>query len=571
MIEYFLKIRRAFTYFAFLILLPLHSTWTPPILVSTAGQPVSPIDGCVLDVNSLNNGVAVWTAPPGLTANIQASFYTSGMGWSAPVIISNTAVPMINLSDPQVSMNNANYCVAVWEGSQFFLPSPVRVVASAERMPDGTWTPVTIISNFITSDHTFFPAHPYCAVNDSGLAVACWTEVRTDDTINTFNYIMASFLPQGGSWTTPISVSGPMPPDPANQGFTPHCAIDALGNVIVAWKNEVPPLVNISAATFNAATSTWSPPVTLDPGGNNDGSATDIPKVAINIADNGNGIVVWNWIDSTGTDNRVYSASFTNGVWGPATIVTETTSATSTLSDANVVMDRFGNATAIWSFTDDNLFNEVFSSSLPFGGAWSMPVIISTNAGNNGINENLVQRPISVNLNGDVMAIYESDTPVNTLYSVTKLFGQPWQLPEFISNTGYPMQNDPHFLNIGIGSCGFALSLWQANSSPIEGGFNQVWSSVHSSPPLPPCNFTGVQCKEKFAAQSICVNTLTWNNCGCVLFFNLFRNGVLIATIPAGGPLTFIDPVCCGRSNTYTLTFVDIFGATSPAATVILP
>jgi hypothetical protein len=238
-------------------------------------------------------------------------------------------------------------------------------------------------------------------------------------------------------------------------------------------------------------------------------------------------------------------------------------------------MDRFGNATAVWTFNDEFLPDNVYASSLPFGGIWSPPVLISTTSGdNNLINEGFVQRPISVNLNGDVMVIYEnnifSDPELDTLYSVKKPFGAAWLTPEFISsNAAFPNQAMPHFLNIGIGSCGFALSLWQAQIVDL---FDQVWSSVHSDPVLPPCNFTGSQCQEKFATQKICVNSLSWGFCDpCTVFFRLFKNGVLIATIPAGSPLFFNDPVCCKVSNTYTLTSVNIFGAESPPVAVVLP
>jgi hypothetical protein len=64
---------------------------------------------------------------------------------------------------------------------------------------------------------------------------------------------------------------------------------------------------------------------------------------------------------------------------------------------------------------------------------------------------------------------------------------------------------------------------------------------------------------------------LSWGNCGCVLFFNLFRNGVLIATIPAGNPMTVVDLVSCRGPNVYTLMYVDIFGNESLPATVVLP
>lgn len=570
-----LKICRTMFISCLMPLLPLTATWSPPTLLSVPGENAGNYGSPTLAVNTLNNGVAIWQAVspsnPFGYADIQSSFYTFGIGWSSPQIISSLSPIYEVQGDPQISMNNLNYCVGVWEGFEVVpIVGGIQAVYAATRDPSGTWSSVQRMSAFNVTDGSFFPSNPSSAVNDAGLAISAWVELRTDDTINAFYYLMGSFLSEGGSWSTPIQLAGPYP-GVGNGENTPSCAIDAQGNVIVAFKyNLGAGQYSVIAVTYDAASATWAAPVTLDPGSNYDSEY--VPKAAINVDDNGDGIIVWDWFDIDGIVSRVYAASFTNGTWGPSIILQEATSPQS-VGGANVVMDRFGNATAMWINRDSSGLDEIYSSSLPFGGAWTAPVIISTTPNNNSNDINLVDRPISVNENGDVMAVYKNGSGVNIdVYSVTKPFGAAWLAPEFITGpSAYPLQVNAGSLSVGIGSCGFALSLWVAQPAIGNNPF-QVFASVHSDPLISPCAFIGSQCRERFATQTVYVNNLIWGSCSsdCILFYNLYRNGVLIATIPGTGPYAFRDVVYKNRS-TYCLTSINIFGVESPPSCLILP
>lgn len=563
-------------------LMPLSSltaVWTAPIPVSVPGvvTRASTLDGPVLDTNIHNNGVAIWTSRG--QDSIASSFYTFGIGWSTPEIISSQAlIPIVGnpvfvaQGDPQISMNNFNYCVGVWEASEFISGPDTNIqgVYSATRDPAGTWSSVQRICN-LDLDPGFFATNPSGALNDSGLAVAAWREQRTGDDDDLLDYVMANFLQEGGSWGTPVTIAGPIPAFFPNRDNTPDVQIDDVGNVIVSWV-LVDAAFNVGATTYSATTNTWSAPVFLDPSPNAGAPGSILPRAAINKKDNGNSIVLWVWEDSTHTTSIVYSASFTNGVWGPATTVA-TNPAGSNFTDPYVVMDNLGNATAVW--TINSIGNsQVQSSSLPFGGTWSAPVVVSTVSGENLIFSGLTQRPLSVNKNGDVMVIFKSvdDQFQPTVYTATKPFGQAWLAPEFVSNdaTYPPDQIDARLLNVGIESCGFAISLWIAQNLVSESPFfrdYQVWASIHSTALVAPCNFNGRQCKVNFATQTVYANTLTWDDCnpGCIFAYNLYRNGLLIATIPGTGPFTFTDVVKRKNANTYCLTSISNVGEESPA------
>ena len=107
-----------------------------------------------------------------------------------------------------------------------------------------------------------------------------------------------------------------------------------------------------------------------------------------------------------------------------------------------------------------------------------------------------------------------------------------------------------------------------------NGGPSAVITHNVTIDPSPATGFVGTRCKNKFLAQTEYVNILTWNPSSdpAVVKYLLFRNGTLIATVPASGPLKFIDhdrPK--NQVDTYTLIAVDAFGIQSQPITIVVP
>jgi len=89
--------------------------------------------------------------------------------------------------------------------------------------------------------------------------------------------------------------------------------------------------------------------------------------------------------------------------------------------------------------------------------------------------------------------------------------------------------------------------------------------------PLPPTNVVGIVCKNRFAAQSARVLEITWDPSPSpnVVSYRIYRNGILIAEVPAGGPLRFVDT---RTSGLYQISAFNSFGNESVLVTVpILP
>jgi len=547
-----------------LILVPcaqLSATWTTPEIISDPAVRVSPLGEPSLALNNSNNAVVIWVGPPGSQVGVvRASSYTFNVGWSDPVVISSTAKTPFGgsvfsiVGDPQVSINEANQALAVWEASEFVLPEQENVdgVFSSTRAANGTWAPQEMISARDLSN--FFKASDVRGcINDSGRCFAVWTEIRGGPTAT---YIMGNFKQIGGGWGTPFQIS--LAGTQLFAELTPSAAMNNNGDIVVTWMESTSDN-HVWVATYNGTTNTWSVPIILpSPPVNENQDPDSMPFAAIDPA--GNAVVTWKY--ETDAFERIYANSFTKAIgWGPSIILDETSE--DSFSGQFVVMDPFGKATVIWNrFIVALSLDKMYSSFLPLGGTWSPAEQIQT-PGDAEFSTFQILTPANEDPVGNVLAIFE-DTDNDIVSSVVNYNGLGWQTPEVI----FGPQEDRSVLNIQYGSCGFAIAEWRALD---DNDFLQVFASLNFdlfAPSSP--NFTGKQCCERFVTQKVCFNELTWTVNDCVSVYLLYRNGVLIATIPRA-EAGFFREVSCGPA-VYTLIAVSsISSARSAPATVTLP
>jgi hypothetical protein len=530
----------------------LEAAWEPPVVVSDPIN-VATIDGPVLDVNPIGNAVSVWTSRVGglYGETIKASSYTRSTNtWSPAVTISSLALnrfggPVYNEeADPVVSLNASDYAVAVWEGYQNYEVGPnffdVGSIFSSSRDSNGNWGPVQTISLLYSTPLDIISKDASVSVNDNGLAIAVWTETDQNTLICR---TMASFLPQGETWSIPVAISNN---ELARSEGGPSVAIDQNGNAVVVWRSDLPgSAFSIYGTTYNAATASWSGPVLLEPSS----FVLFIPKCAIDAQ--GNALAIWTKNDSPiGGPTDVRSAYFKYGTgWEPSVTIS-----TEDFSFYNyVVLDPTGNGTAIWEANDN-----IFASQKPLGLPWTTPEAISDVSGN--LNEGFMQTPLAVNPEGDVIAIFVDNDILSTS---VRLAGGSWLDPEPILTT-----NRPSSLNVGIASCGFAVALWSEFDD--VNGVEAVQAAINGNV-LQPANAEVSKCCNRFASQKRCFNVLTWTPNPCFISYNIYRDGVLIATVANPGPFRYLDPLRCKKGNfTYTITGINIYGFESIQVPVIV-
>jgi hypothetical protein len=527
----------------------LQAAWQPPVVVSDPIT-VSSIDGPVLDVTPAGNAVSVWSTP-GFFATIKASSYTRVTNtWSPPVIISSLAVNRFGndvytaQGDQVVSINASDYAVAVWQGFQNYEDGPnffdVASVFSSSRDSNGVWGPVQTISVLYTDPTLDIQARDASvSVNDAGLAVAVWTQ---NDLNTLVGRTMASFLPQGGVWSTPIAISNDeLPRDEGG----PSVAINQNGDAVAVWRSDMPnDIYSIYASTYNASTATWSPAILLE----GPFELDFIPKTAIDSQ--GNALAIWT-IDETGLGPiQVRSAYFKYGTgWEPSVTISSHPNSRFNY----VVLDPAGNGTALWEAE-----GQVWASTKPLGLPWTTPQVISDGPG--ALNEGFMQTPLAVNPEGDVIAIFQKNGELATSF---RQFGGVWLSPEFINVTNFTVT-----LNVGLASCGFAVGLWAEPND--ETGLLAVQAAVNGNL-LQPSIGQVSRCCNRFATQKRCFNILTWAPNPCFISYRIFRDGVLIATVSNTAPFRYLDPLRCKRGNfTYTISGINIYGFESVQVPVIV-
>lgn len=527
----------------------LEGAWQPPVQISDpTALPPGTLGGPVLAVTPQGNAIAVWplsgTPEFPFSVAIVSAFYTRGVGWAPQQLVSSLALNPFGgalygaQADPDIAMNSSNYAVATWQGSYNNDPFPLGSVFASVSSNGGPWGPVQIISDdLITGNNFAFNCN--CTVSEAGTALAAWLYT---DTTAALEYVTISFLPFGGSWTSPFNISNAQISVEDIDNFAdPH--LNLRGDAIVTWFERLPADAGgINASTYNSATATWTL-AALETGGSFDHATTTIsPRCGIDS--NGNAIAVW---VNFGT---VKAAYFNGSAWeSPVILYTGTADAQS----PDVVMDSEGNSTAVWT---DITLGQIYSSFRPVNGTWGPPVILD---GSSVFFPFQAQKPLAVDLQGNVIAIWEDNASGN-LVSDFRNFDPTWNSPEVITTAPslYP--------NIGLASCGFAIACWQ-NTTASNAIMAAINENVGLGPNLP-LNPQGKRCSDSFATQKRCCNILRWEPssdiCGGVIAYNIRRNGRLIATVKSSGSLKYTDCTgCCGKKYVYTLSSVNAFGVES--------
>lgn len=532
-----------------LIQASLYGAWNqPPDLVSNPLVSANSPNGPVLRVNPLGNAIAVWATSfdslPFDDSTIVSAYYARGLGWFPSQIISSLAMEFgdpvyVSQGDPSIAFNSTGYAVAVWEGihnNEDF----AQTIIAARRNSNGNWDPVEIIGDD-TGD--FFSTDPNVSMNEAGTTLAVWT---TED-LNTFNdHTTVSFLPFGGSWTTPFLFPGEA--GQAQDSSKPYGFINPSGNAVVVWlaRDVIDQSIwHISAGTYNVGTNTWSSPVNLDTAQFLGDIFQPTPRCGMDAA--GNAVAIWTANEVTGP---VAKAAYFNGTAWESSITLGPSASSGISSAADVVIDLNGNATAVWEGPFPDFL--VYTSSRLSNGTWTAPQAISTPGADSTFNPFMSFEPLAVNPEGNVIAIWvESFGVTDIIRSAYKPFGQDWRAPETVFDAG-ALDTDSY--NVGIASCGFAVALW------FEGNDLNTINATENENLLLVQNPIVAKCCQKGVIQTKCVNLLTWTSDPCAIAYNIYCNGVLLATVlNTGLPLHFIDQNVC-RTCVYTISVINVFG-----------
>ena len=169
-----------------------------------------------------------------------------------------------------------------------------------------------------------------------------------------------------------------------------------------------------------------------------------LSTIGLNVAEpqigiDNNGDLVAAWIENSRViaNTKPYNES-----WGVLPIQISDDGA----SSLRLVVDRFGNATAIW-----DLEGIIQSSSLPFNGSWTFPLDLS--------DKEASSPRIAVDNSGNIAAIWICD---GAIQSAIKPFNANWpQSPDTISSPFSPGDSP----QIAIGGNEYVVAVWHSTSS----------------------------------------------------------------------------------------------------------
>jgi PKD domain len=287
-------------------------TWLAPVSFS---QP-EPVTSRYTDTAmGAGGGAAVAWQYEGAHKVIQAST-KQPLGGFGPLL--NVSPPEENSYFPQVAEDAAGDATVVW----FNNSGPHAAIEAATIKAGIPSAPVQL------SDATESALYPTVAMNDRGDTAVAWQ--RSD---GTNEIAQMSFRPAGGVFSPPVSLSAP-----GQDAIFPRVAIDAAGDVTVAWARSNGTHQVAEAITRSAATGTLSAVAPLSDAT----QSVEFPVVAMD----GPGDTVVAWQRHEGSDEIVQALTRpAGGGFGPVANVSEVG------ADAlypEVAMDGHGDPSVVW-------------------------------------------------------------------------------------------------------------------------------------------------------------------------------------------------------------------------------
>lgn len=448
------------------------------------GQPVdltTPVFGAYLPsvtYDGMGNAYAIWIdAISGNVVYVEKSAGASN--WSSPPIPLGTTNALQSLTIAAFANGNL---VATWTD----YIGGFSAVMAATKPFGGSWSAPIMISNSPFDDAVF----PSLRLDNLGNAYVVWLDSTG---------VYSSSLPFGGAWTPIILVPTIRVVNPLTS-----LAVDASGNAVVVGLD----LFNGSAyaSTLPAGTSVWSAATLLD-------GTPAVRKASVAISPSGSAVAVW-----TTNANQVGSAVLSpfGGTWS---ILPPFGAVTANSNFNQISLDVGADGTAAITYTDSGA--TISSASLPLGGAWSTPTVISNNTG--------ISSTLKIDTSGDVVAVWFNSG--GTVLQSSILSNGTWSPLSDLSTSGALSSVGAPNLVLALSADGNAEVLWAytTGGNPII----QSISGVNPNAFRPPSQLLLSQKNNDFAVLSEWYNFLRWapSPSSNVTGYNIYRNGVLIDSV----------------------------------------
>ena len=480
--------------------------------------------------DSSGNAIAIWAdAMLGEPTITQVSHFDGDtLTWGNFVNLSDSSQSALQ---PQICCDNSGNAFAVWQWS-----NGTNTIIQASIYDGTSWTPIPSVFN-LSADGQDAEAPQVCC-DDSGNAIAIWQ--RSDGT----NTVIQASRFNGTSWDSPVVLS-----DPSENATEPQICCDDSGDATAIWARSNGSNIIIQASQFDG--SSWGPISDISDPGENAG----FQQICCNNL--GEAFAIWR--RSNGTNLVIQSSYFNGSIW----TLFDVSAPGFDTRDPAICCNDFGDAVAVWpgiNGTDDIIlasrfngtswsnFADIASLSLP-GNNGSLPRVCCDNAGN-------------------ATAVWKELFGANHTIQTSHFDNEAmsWSSPpQDLSASGF----DARTPQICCNDSERNFSIWSLSIPPNS----SIIQATFCLPQIfPPENFEGTQVTDQSATQTASSILLCWtpNVDPNVTAFNIFRDGVLIGTIPSSTSCykdCTLDPC---ETYTYSITSVNIAGDESAAETITL-
>ena len=325
---------------------------------------------------------------------------------------------------PELTVDSTGRVTAVWLSQM----SVGRNFVEASTLKNGgSWSRPVIISD---TDSVDSGGPVQIASDSSGRAIAIWSE-----RIGTTTVVQSSSSLNGAAWTDPVPLS-----DPTQPSWNPQITVDATGRAIAVWLSSRPDGTFVQSSTSESGGAWSAAPDTL--------SAPVYPlSPQITVSATGLATAIWVRLGDGGENLLESSTSQNGGDWSAPTVVSDQ----GTIGQMQITASAAGLATAVWVRFDTNP-RIIQSSTSQNGGNWSAIETVSDPT------QLSVEPQIAVSATGLATAVWigrESDRGWVIQVS-TSLNGGKWTTPIPISEESW-MSNT---IQIAVDQAGRATAVW---------------------------------------------------------------------------------------------------------------
>jgi len=345
---------------------PAGGSWQTPVdLSESVPSQLNPR----VAVDPGGEAIAVWRLTSG-GARVQASVRPAGGSWQTPVDLSEAGK---EAGGPDVALNPQGEAIVTWTGSH----GGNSIVQASARPAGGSWQTPVELSKVKAGENA---GSASVALDSKGDAVAVWERSNESAYV-----VQASERPAGGSWQTPLDLSGP-----AAEPTDEQVAIDSQGDAVAVWQFWNGEPHGVQASEMPAGGS-WQTPLDIS----ESGMLSLHPSVAVDPG--GDAIATWEVDEGAGHFVAQASSMPAGGSWQTPVQLSE---AGESAGRASIAFDPHGDAVAVWS-ASNGAGSIVQASSMPAGGSWQTPVQLSE-AG-----EYALDSTVAVDSHGDAVAVWE--------------------------------------------------------------------------------------------------------------------------------------------------------------------